>query len=290
MNCKEFAMMAGDLAGEKLIEASKYKLALAHKMTCAQCAARLANERSLTKALQVTASAETEQASAHTKAALLKAFAEQALPSPAPRTLSTEAGPLARESQPPARVVHLFAGRKQTRSLSRWAWVAAAAVLIAVLGLAAVSFLKSPKVQPVQEAKDDQPSTIEPQKHSSTEKENSPAPQNQEQKQQVVNQAAPRLPHKNAPRTLQVADNRSRATENPRANEITTDYIPLSYVPKGTAIESGHVVRMMVARSTLISMGLPMNVDRNKEMVKADVVVGDDGLARAIRFVYSDGR
>jgi hypothetical protein len=37
-------------------------------------------------------------------------------------------------------------------------------------------------------------------------------------------------------------------------------------------------------------MGLPMNVDRNKEMVKADVVVGDDGLARAIRFVYSDGR
>ena len=28
MNCKEFAMMASDLAGEKLIEASKYKLAL----------------------------------------------------------------------------------------------------------------------------------------------------------------------------------------------------------------------------------------------------------------------
>jgi hypothetical protein len=42
---------------------------------------------------------------------------------------------------------------------------------------------------------------------------------------------------------------------------------------------------MNVPRSALIAMGFPMNVDRAGELVKADVFVGDDGLARAIRFV-----
>jgi hypothetical protein len=33
-------------------------------------------------------------------------------------------------------------------------------------------------------------------------------------------------------------------------------------------------------------MGLPLHVERANETVKADIVVGDDGLARAIRLVY----
>jgi hypothetical protein len=33
-------------------------------------------------------------------------------------------------------------------------------------------------------------------------------------------------------------------------------------------------------------MGLPLHVERASETVKADIVVGDDGLARAIRLVY----
>jgi hypothetical protein len=38
-------------------------------------------------------------------------------------------------------------------------------------------------------------------------------------------------------------------------------------------------------RSALASLGLPMNVERANERVKADVLLGHDGLARAIRFV-----
>jgi hypothetical protein len=53
-----------------------------------------------------------------------------------------------------------------------------------------------------------------------------------------------------------------------------------------TALDSGLVVRVQVPRSTLISMGLPMNVESSRELVKADVVVGDDGVARAIRLVH----
>jgi hypothetical protein len=66
--------------------------------------------------------------------------------------------------------------------------------------------------------------------------------------------------------------------------EITTDYLPLTYLPDA-APDSGQVVRVRIARSALLAMGLPMDVERAGEMVKADVVIGDDGLARAIRFV-----
>jgi hypothetical protein len=44
-------------------------------------------------------------------------------------------------------------------------------------------------------------------------------------------------------------------------------------------------VRVEMPRSALMSFGLPMNMERGGGRVKADVVVGNDGFARAIRFV-----
>ena len=38
-------------------------------------------------------------------------------------------------------------------------------------------------------------------------------------------------------------------------------------------------------RSTIVSMGFALNMDRSGDRVKADVLMGADGLARAIRFV-----
>jgi hypothetical protein len=35
----------------------------------------------------------------------------------------------------------------------------------------------------------------------------------------------------------------------------------------------------------MVNLGLPVNMDRYGERVKADVLMGSDGLARAIRFV-----
>jgi hypothetical protein len=52
-----------------------------------------------------------------------------------------------------------------------------------------------------------------------------------------------------------------------------------------TPIDSGSVVRIELPRSALESFGFPMNMERAGERIKADVVVGNDGLARAIRFV-----
>jgi len=70
-----------------------------------------------------------------------------------------------------------------------------------------------------------------------------------------------------------------------RRNEIVSDFIPLTYLAESTEVESGVVVRVRVPRSMLTRMGLPINAEITEETVLADVALGDDGLARAIRFV-----
>ncbi len=69
------------------------------------------------------------------------------------------------------------------------------------------------------------------------------------------------------------------------AAEEVTDFLPLTYLSEATASDSGHVVRVEVPRTMMASMGVPTNQERQAEFVKADVIIGDDGLARAIRFV-----
>jgi hypothetical protein len=44
-------------------------------------------------------------------------------------------------------------------------------------------------------------------------------------------------------------------------------------------------VRVEVPRATLLSLGLPLNLERGDSHVKADLLVGDDGMTRAIRLV-----
>jgi hypothetical protein len=49
--------------------------------------------------------------------------------------------------------------------------------------------------------------------------------------------------------------------------------------------DGAQVVRVELPRSAMVSLGLPVNMDRYGERVKADVLLGADGLAHAIRFV-----
>jgi hypothetical protein len=44
-------------------------------------------------------------------------------------------------------------------------------------------------------------------------------------------------------------------------------------------------VRVELPRSALSSFGIPVNADHAGGRVKADVLLGEDGTARAIRFV-----
>jgi hypothetical protein len=49
--------------------------------------------------------------------------------------------------------------------------------------------------------------------------------------------------------------------------------------------DGGQIVRVELPRSALANFGLPVNMDRYNEKVKADVLLGVDGMAHAIRFV-----
>jgi hypothetical protein len=67
--------------------------------------------------------------------------------------------------------------------------------------------------------------------------------------------------------------------------EIATDFMPLGSLNPATLQDGGQIIRVEVPRSTLVNFGLPVNMDRYNEKVKADVLLGVDGMARAIRFV-----
>ena len=47
----------------------------------------------------------------------------------------------------------------------------------------------------------------------------------------------------------------------------------------------GTTLRVELPRSALSSFGIPVNAEQSGGRVKADVLLGDDGTARAIRFV-----
>jgi hypothetical protein len=66
--------------------------------------------------------------------------------------------------------------------------------------------------------------------------------------------------------------------------EVATEFLPLSYyhVPLNT----GSTVRIEVPAKALVSFGLaPADFREGDGTVQADVLIGEDGLARAIRFV-----
>jgi hypothetical protein len=67
--------------------------------------------------------------------------------------------------------------------------------------------------------------------------------------------------------------------------EVATEFLALPYAPRFTSEDRGQLVRVRLPRESMRSFGLPVNEDRIVNAVKADVLIGEDGIARAIRFV-----
>jgi len=74
-------------------------------------------------------------------------------------------------------------------------------------------------------------------------------------------------------------------TADAEEGENLTDFLLLRYGDDHKPMESGEVIRVQMPRSALITLGLPVNVERADEPIMADLLIGEDGLARAIRFV-----
>ncbi|MGH9940647.1 MAG: hypothetical protein ACREAM_30755, partial [Blastocatellia bacterium] len=70
-----------------------------------------------------------------------------------------------------------------------------------------------------------------------------------------------------------------------KRDEYATDFVPLSYGGVQNPMESGEVIRLQMSRSALIAFGLPVDVEHADAPVKAELLLGEDGMARAIRFI-----
>jgi hypothetical protein len=68
-----------------------------------------------------------------------------------------------------------------------------------------------------------------------------------------------------------------------RPQEVVTDFFPL--MDPAPPFERGQLLRVELPASAMQMVGLPVREDRLADPVQADVLVGEEGLPRAIRFV-----
>jgi negative regulator of sigma E activity len=272
MTCEVFGRIVTDLACGFLIEAASRKRALAHAQACLRCAARLQQERALTDALNEVASAEPALAPAHTRAALLIAFQQQ-----------TATGVVA---------LPLLTNRPlRRRSLGVMA--AAAAVLLAAILVVLQLLHQQSKVEssagaaPALAGASSLPGPSHSNDVNGQSSSKSNAVKGEAQKSSTLDKADQITPPRATRRRARAIFSPVLArTNKPAVSETVTDFIPLTAVADSTAMRSGTIVRVEMPRASLIAMGLPLHIERANETVKADIVVGDDGLARAIRLVY----
>ena len=64
--------------------------------------------------------------------------------------------------------------------------------------------------------------------------------------------------------------------------EVKSEFIALSYARKP---DSGQIVRVKVPSSMMVSLGLVASVEKPTNLVNAEILIGDDGMTHAIRFI-----
>jgi hypothetical protein len=251
MNCQLFEELIVDLVRENGLEDSVRSQALAHAEFCARCSARLESQRALSTAFKL-ASAEGGEAPAHVETALLSAYR-------------------ARQAKTPWEV----SSSRTARLIPYGYWGIAAALLVALLGVATFRLLPIP--HPIQVA-GPAPSVAAPATSQPARLESTPARAVPKDEPAPV---AARL----EPAGKKTAPRQPAAKAQPADGEIATDFFPLASGTEIASMESGQVVRVLLPRNAMASYGLPVNQERVDEPVTAQVLIGQDGVARAIRFL-----
>jgi len=68
------------------------------------------------------------------------------------------------------------------------------------------------------------------------------------------------------------------------ANDDDSGFYPVSYAGN-EALAGGRIVRMDIPRAQAFAMGIRVPLENDSETVRADVIVGPDGVPRAVRLV-----
>lgn len=291
MNCERFRTVVNDLtrdqnrspregspSGVVVMAAEERARALAHAAECEGCALNLEDERNLT--------------------AGLRTLADQMKSLAGPPRLEENVLAAFREQLDVRSVVRPIQAQRQP---ARY-WVAAiAAVLLIVFGIFVVrgrillrptprlAGREVPKTQDsstVPPRTNDQPSTL------ATAKDTTPATPPVHTPRRKVNRfLAVTSPSRVGSKYTNAAANAAAAVaadskNNQKNSEITTGFFPLSYGGTPNLQEGGQLLRIELPRAAVARFGLPVNMERASERVKADVLVGADGLAQAIRFIH----
>jgi len=257
MCCREFEADIVDLARGAETDIAAASRASAHLEQCAGCAARFARERQLTTALKAMAgAAPASPRAAAIEAQLLGAFAER---------------PAAASPKVPAKRIVLATPAAR-------AWLAAAAVLVAAAAVWQGTARWRPAGETVPAPAQDAATrtTAAPPMAGSDSREPAPVA----------------LRTTDAPAPAVATSDRSLRTPAPPAAADGEDDV-LRFVTLPTAIglptlESGRIVRVELQAAMLPAYGLDVTPGLAAGMVEADVLVGQDGQPRAIRFVTRD--
>jgi hypothetical protein len=258
MNCQRFEDVVNDIAREQIIDAAVRSAAVRHSAGCRPCLERLELERDVTVRLRALAgSLGNVGASIDVEVRLVNAFDEVRL------------------IQPNAQV-------SARRYRSRYLIGSIAAMFLIVLGASAVRWRH---VVPV---------TPEPGPALTAVADKGKGPQ-------AIVASRPDIPIAVKIDSLDSIERRVKVSKASKVHkalpivsqqqvdtaneEIATDFLPLSYGARSNLAEGGRMVRVELPHSALAALGLPVNMDRANEIVKADVLLGVDGLAHAIRFV-----
>ena len=255
MNCQRFEGLVNDVAREQIMDAALQHEALRHTDKCAPCATRLNDERALTHQLRVFAStAKSISASERVEARLLAAFAAQSFVRAQPIRLASE---------------------------TRYWLAAIAAVLLIVGGLFVTRFWHA---RPSHSASivnvGETPATV---RQERSEAVGLRSPSEEKIQNRLATTGSTRSIRHRTERESLPAD--AARSPNLLNTEITTDFFPVTYDGAANLDAGGQIVRVELPRTTMASFGLPVNMERADEKIKADVLLGVDGLAHAIRLV-----
>lgn len=255
MNCQDFEAVVNDIARAQMIDVSVRDEALGHSGQCARCAQRLEDELAITLRLSsFAASFESVGAPARVEARLLAAFEERALV----------------KSQP------------LVGSRARY-WIAAIAAVIVIM-FTALSIVRWRQVAPPNQAANQLLVAAAGALTSFPRAAVSVASYGDESQPAIQRRRPATTRHNREAGSLTTFPSTSMSTTSSN-NEIATDFLPVTYGGAANLSEGGRIMRVELPRSAMATFGLPVNMDRANDRVKADVLVGVDGLAHAIRFV-----
>jgi len=246
MNCETFEVSLTDLAREAPVDPVLRAQLLEHCGSCRRCRARLEAEKALSAAFRLAA-ADRVAVPAHIETALLGAYRGR-------RSASL---------------------REVRRFPLRYAGIAAA-ILMALAGAAVLTwfYAHSPSGPGVA---DSSSAEIRPTISPAPGYAPVPAPP-----------AAKTDPRPAARYSDASKSNREPRTAPPRtvsAEGLATDFIPLANSSELSYLESGQLVRVLLPRNAMASYGIPVNQELADRPVTAQVLIGQDGVARAIRFL-----